>query len=303
MGEKEMSVPITLAVSMGAALATSISRKYYSQKSAGGFMPTLVFSAGSSLLAALVLVLWGGVESLSLFTVGLGLLFGLIMTGQGIAMLKALEIGPMSYTTVIVSFSTLISALSGVAFFGESIGVWQWVGIALMLASFLLAVKEDSQEKSASFRWLIFCGITFLCTGGIGLMQKIHQTSAYKAEINAFLIVAFVSACLGSCLAGLWISKKEKTTFLEHDENGKVRWVLVAIALFSGIVTAINHKLNLYLSGVMDSAVFFPIVNGGGLVLTTVAAVLLFKEKLTKRQWLGVAIGILSVLCLCLPSA
>lgn len=303
MGEKEMSVPITLAVSMGAALATSISRKYYSQKSAGGFMPTLVFSAGSSLLAALVLVLWGGVERLSLFTVGLGLLFGLIMTGQGIAMLKALEIGPMSYTTVIVSFSTLISALSGVAFFGESIGVWQWVGIALMLASFLLAVKEDSQEKSASFRWLIFCGITFLCTGGIGLMQKIHQMSSYKAEINAFLIVAFVSACLGSCLAGLWISKKEKTTFLEHDENGKVRWVLVAIALFSGIVTAINHKLNLYLSGVMDSAVFFPIVNGGGLVLTTVAAVLLFKEKLTKRQWLGVAIGILSVLCLCLPSA
>jgi drug/metabolite transporter (DMT)-like permease len=302
MGEEIMSIPITLAVSMSAALATSVTRKYYSEKSAGGFLSTLVFSAGSSLLAALVLFIWGGVESLSVFTLGLGVLFGAIMTGQAVAMLKALEIGPMSYTTVIVSFSTLISALSGVAFFGESIGGWQWIGIAFMLASFLLAVKEDKQEKSASFRWLVFCVITFLCTGGIGLMQKIHQTSAYKTEINSFLIVAFVSSCLGSCLIGLLARRKEKTMFFERDEKGKIKWVLPAIALLSGSVTAVNHKLNLYLSGVMDSAVFFPIVNGGGLVLTTIAAVLLFKEKLTKRQWLGVAIGILSVLFLCLPS-
>ncbi len=297
-----MSIPITLVVSMSAALATSVTRKYYSEKSVGGFLSTLVFSAGSSFLAALVLFIWGGVESLSVFTLGLGVLFGAIMTGQAVAMLKALEIGPMSYTTVIVSFSTLISALSGVAFFGESIGVWQWIGIAFMLASFLLAVKEDKQEKSASFRWLVFCVITFLCTGGIGLMQKIHQTSAYKTEINSFLIVAFVSSCLGSCLIGVWARRKEKTTFFERDENGKIKWVLPAIALLSGSVTAVNHKLNLYLSGVMDSAVFFPIVNGGGLVLTTIAAVLLFKEKLTKRQWFGVGIGILSVLFLCLPS-
>ena len=59
--------------------------------------------------------------------------------------------------------------------------------------------------------------------------------------------------------------------------------------------------MNLYLSGVMDSAVFFPIVNGGGFVLATIAAVLLFKEKLSTKQWIGVVLGIASVVFLCNP--
>jgi drug/metabolite transporter (DMT)-like permease len=50
----------------------------------------------------------------------------------------------------------------------------------------------------------------------------------------------------------------------------------------------------------MDSAVFFPLVNGGHLVLTTLSAVVFFREKLTVKQWIGVGVGILSVLCLCI---
>ena len=53
----------------------------------------------------------------------------------------------------------------------------------------------------------------------------------------------------------------------------------------------------------MDSAVFFPVVNGGGLVLTTLAAVLIFKERLSVRRSLGVAFGIVSVIFLCNPFA
>ena len=42
---------------------------------------------------------------------------------------------------------------------------------------------------------------------------------------------------------------------------------------------------------------------GGGLVLTTLAAVLLFKERLSVKQWIGVAFGIISVVFLCNPFA
>ena len=70
-----------------------------------------------------------------------------------------------------------------------------------------------------------------------------------------------------------------------------------------GVCVALNNKYNLYLSGVMDSAVFFPIVNGGGLLLATLAAVLLFRERLSKKQWIGVFFGIASVVFLCDPFA
>ena len=76
---------------------------------------------------------------------------------------------------------------------------------------------------------------------------------------------------------------------------------MLAIMIVSGVCVAVNNKFNLYLSGVMDSAVFFPIVNGGGLVLATLSAVILFKEKLSTKQWIGVILGITSVVFLCNP--
>jgi drug/metabolite transporter (DMT)-like permease len=38
--------------------------------------------------------------------------------------------------------------------------------------------------------------------------------------------------------------------------------------------------------------IFFPIVNGGLIFLTTIAAVIFFREKLRPRQWVGLALGI-----------
>ena len=57
------------------------------------------------------------------------------------------------------------------------------------------------------------------------------------------------------------------------------------------------------LSGEMDSAVFFPLVNGSNLILTTLVSVLLFKEKFKKLQWVGLIAGIVAVIMLCNPFA
>ena len=81
---------------------------------------------------------------------------------------------------------------------------------------------------------------------------------------------------------------------------GVITFLLVAL---SGVCVAAQNKLSLYLAGVMDSAVFFPIVNGGGLVLMIVASLILFREKMQKRQWIGILLGIVSVVFLCNPFA
>lgn len=295
-----MSVVGTLAISMSAALGNNIGGKIYSKKSLGKTLMAFRSGAIAPFFSALVLLCWGGIGKVSIFTLLLGILFGTIVATQGVMSLKAVECGPMSYTSVIVSFSTVISALSGVAFFGESISVLQIVGITLMLGSFAFAVEKDKEKKKASLRWLTFCLIAFLCCGGVGVMQKIHQHSVYKEELNAFLVIAFTTSCLLMSALTIYTSKKEKESLFAKTSEGKLDIVAICIPIALGVMSAINHRLNLYLSGVMPSAVFFPIVNGGGLVLTTLSAVLLFKERLGKRQWLGVALGVLSVLCLCI---
>ena len=120
MGEEDMNTSLTLALSLAVALGAGIARKYYTNKSTKGFSGGFVYNAVSCLTAAAVMMCWGGFGSASAFTVVLGTVFGTVTAIQGITNLSAFQIGPMSYTSVIISFSTLISALSGVMFFGES---------------------------------------------------------------------------------------------------------------------------------------------------------------------------------------
>ena len=236
---------------------------------------------------------------MSLFTVGLALLFGIITLLQQITNMKALESGPFSYTTVIISLSTLIPTLSGYFFWNEKIAVVQIIGIVLLLVCFVLSVNNKSDNKSANIRWLLFSVSAFVCTGIIGIMQKIHQSSIHKDELDGFLIIAFIFSFVCSGIYSLLFFKKSKT------DNSKKKSVLnirpVILMIISGVFVALNNKLNLYLSGVLDSAVFFPVVNGGGLLLTSVAAVVIFKEKLTIKQWAGLFIGIIAVLLICNP--
>ena len=296
-----MSIPLTLILSLAAALGGSIAKKYYTDKEPTGLSGGFVFNAVACLTAAVILLCWGGFGASSVFTIVLGVAFGAVTALQGITNIAALQVGPMSYTSVIISFSTLLSALSGVMFFDESLGWAQIVGMVLMLASFVLAAKSDGDEKKVNLKWLFLCLIAFVATGGIGVMQKVHQSSEYRDELNAFLIIAFVSSAV-LCAFFAALMKRRESRFADEKEkkNGKRQvWLLLGIMIASGACVAVNNKFNLYLSGVMDSAVFFPIVNGGGLVLTTLAAVLLFKEKLSTKQWIGVVLGIASVVFLC----
>lgn len=298
-------IPSILIVSMTAFLGGGIVRKYFMSKDTSD-TSTYLFNAVASVVSCAVLFVWGGIESLSSFTLLLGIAFGLVTAIQAITNLKALEIGPMSYTQVIISFSTLISAMSGTLFWGERIEWAHWVGIALMLVSFVLAVEKKGDEKGVSLRWLVMSLISFLFCGGIGVMQKLHQSSEYKEELNGFLVIAFAVSFAFS-LALWFVSKRRRDTqglwakAESQDKRKRAVILFLVLTLINGVAVATNHKLNLYLSGVMESAVFFPIVNGGGLVTTTLAAVIIFKERLSVKQWIGILFGTASVVFLCNP--
>ena len=76
---------------------------------------------------------------------------------------------------------------------------------------------------------------------------------------------------------------------------------LIVLMVICGIFTAGIHKINLYLSGVMESVVFFPVINGGSLMGTMMVSLLLFKEKLSLKKWVGIIIGIIAVILICTP--
>ena len=75
---------------------------------------------------------------------------------------------------------------------------------------------------------------------------------------------------------------------------------LVFFALLSGACTFTMNYLNLKLSGLLPSRLFFPIVNGSSIVICSILSVVLFRERLTGKQMVGLAGGIASLVLICL---
>ncbi|MBO5737289.1 MAG: EamA family transporter [Clostridia bacterium] len=311
-----MTESILLIISLAACLSSGVLRKMYTNRLAGNPFANQVFNFITSVSATIVLLCWGGFSGFSWFTFFLAIAFGVCTALQQVSMLKAMDCGPWSYTSVIIALSTLIPALSGVLIWKESLHWAQIIGIILMVFCFLLSVDMNKETKAASVKWLIWCVIAFLCTGFIGVMQKWHQSSAVKLELNTFLIFAFMISSVYSLASCIVIKRNSmrnlsfKKAFFGEEKIEQSSFILkkevillMVIMVVTGVGCAINNKLNLYLSGIMDSAVFFPIFNGGNLVLTTVLARVLFKEKLSYKQWIGLIIGIISVLFLANPFA
>ena len=293
------SPAILLAFSMAANLAGNLIRKYVNGKVADGEAAGHVYNVVTSFTAAILLFCLNGFGHASAFTILLGILFGIVTALQQLTLLQALKLGPLSYTMVLVSLSTLIPALCGAVLWHETLVLSHFAGIALMIGCFLLSVGKESTRRKATVRWLLYCGAAFLCSGGIGVMQKWHQNTPYRGELGAFLVTAFVFSTLYS-VGGYFLSRRGENKEAVPSRHGYTP-ALLALVAAAGAAAALNNQWNLYLSGVMDSAVFFPIVNGGGLVLTTISALVLFRERLSRRQWVGMLLGVLSVLCLCIP--
>lgn len=137
-------------------------------------------------------------------------------------------------------------------------------------------------------------------------IKRLNATdlSGYADELNGFLIISFLISALAAGICAVIALKRKKA---EQNDNAdgeekpaKGVGYFLPIVL-SGVGVALNNVINLYLSGKVDSAVFFPIVNGGGLILVTLCAVVLYREKLSVKQWAGIIIGIISVVLLSNP--
>ena len=170
-----------------------------------------------------------------------------------------------------------------------------------MLICFALSADFSKKDKKASGAWFLFVLIAFLTTGSIGVMQKWHQSSEFKNELDGFLIIAFLFSFIFSLIGALITVLLQKKNHSYTPMRRDLAPFAIALMIVCGICAAANNKMNLYLSGVMSSAVFFPIVNGGGMILSAIASLFLFKEKFNAQKWVGISVGIVAVVLICNP--
>ena len=244
----------------------------------------------NTLSYAICILLFGIIaisRGFSLFTIFLGVLFGVVTALSNYYKMQSLSCGPMHITLLITTSSMIIPTMSGV-FFSESFSVYKLI-LVFVLIFFIYLSLEKKNSTEINKKWLIFCALAFVLQGSIGILQKIHQSSEHKDEIGGFLFVAFICSIVYSHF-------RAKKGFKALNFNRK----LFIFAPICGLCTFLMNFLNLRLSGLLPSQIFFPVVNGSAIILSSVMSVIIFKEKLTKRQIMGLCGGILSLIFICL---
>ena len=242
-------------------------------------------------IGSLAVLLCTGNYALSWYTAGMAFLFAAVTALSQYFLLKALAIGSMAYTSFIQGSNLVIPALFGVLFLHSPVKVLQLIALPILLFSMALVLgvfdkkTAGAEKKAFSVKWLVFALLSMLFTGGIGIMQTLHQTSPHSAELTGFLILTFAVAVLFNLLFWRIGQKKEPATF-------SIKANALIQAALSGIFMVIVNLVILYLSGVMPTIIFFPLVNGGLIIMTILSAVIFFRERLRLPQWIGIVLGV-----------
>ena len=247
-------------------------------------------------LAALLVTIKdiGRLFDISAFSFTLSIFFGLSIALTQIFQSKALGQGPASTVTLIYACGFLIPIFYGLFFWDESVSVFQWLGIALLLFSLTLCLlKKEKYRKFSS--WIPFAVAAMLGSGSSAIFQKTHQYSDFSSEISFYLLFCLFFSSVFTGVAYL-VTKEEKNAKKEAVDKKRAFFKSFIIPACLGICVGLLNFLNLILSGNLPSVILFPIYNVGSMLLVILLSAIIYKDKMTALQKVGFFLGIAAIL-------
>lgn len=196
----------------------------------------------------------------------------------------------VTVTSLSSKLSVVIPTLFGVIFLREALGLTQVTGIVLALTSLYLVVgvKEKSKVGTEKTALTVLLPILIFFGTGIGdILMKITET-ANGHENDPTFMVAFiygVSFVFSLLLMGYDLIQG----------RSKWQWKNATGGIVLGTVNFFSTYAVYQAMRVFDNVVLFPVYNIGVVCLTALLGRLLFKEKLTWINYLGLAIAIFAV--------
>ena len=207
--------------------------------------------------------------------------------------MQALATGPVSITSFIGCSSLLLSTGFGIIYFNEHISAIQVIGVVFLLIALFLTIFKTTQGAPVDGKpekiWPIWSALFFACSAATGIIFKLHQSSPVRNEVNQMMLAAAVTSTVLFLVSSLIVQFRTDKTM---PRIAPAVWLSV---IACGIVSCGYNRLNISLSGMLPSIIFFPVFNGSVILFASLLAALLFREKITKRQMIGIGIGIISL--------
>ena len=214
----------------------------------------------------------------------LSFLYGLCTFFSQLFYIKAVKTGPVSVCSLIYSCGFIIPTIFAAAVFSEKVTPLKAVGIILLIfCTFAVGYKK---ERSESYGWLLPACLAMLSSGAVGVLQKAVRKCFSSWCMDEYLFWAF----------GFMLVLSVAVMLLSKSSKGERSLKYFLCTAFLAICVVGANKLNLYLSGIVPGVIFFPAVNGGCLVVSSIMSKLIFNESFSAVKICGLTLSVLSII-------
>ena len=196
----------------------------------------------------------------------------------------------IAVTTVANKMSLIIPVCAALILYPENNTFDVLKGIAFLLALvgiYLSSTKKGKLSFDKKYLWLII--LVFV---GQGISDSIFNDFAqsfkqvFDKESYLFFMILFIVASISGTLILLGKSFKERQAI----KLKSVIWgVIFGIPNFFFLLFFLRALANL------SSSIVFPLVSMGVVVSSSLIGVLLFKEKLSSNNWIGILLAICAI--------
>ncbi|MBQ8320935.1 MAG: DMT family transporter [Clostridia bacterium] len=200
--------------------------------------------------------------------------------------IRAFAIGPLSLSSLIGAFSLVVPTTFGIVFYGEPISPLYIIGAVFLVASIFLTNSTAKGEKKLSFKWALFCVLGAVCNGVFSVVQSLQQRAFEGLYKNELMFCALLLSSLFFFNMSFVKEREEIKECIKHS------WSAAAVGASSGI----GNLFKMILMSIMNMSLIFPLINAGGIIVTAVVAVLLYREKLSMKQYAGIACGVITII-------
>lgn len=200
----------------------------------------------------------------------------------------------LSVVSVATKMSLVIPIIFGLLYYNESLGILKFAGILLALLSVYLTSIKSKDGLTIERRNLIFPLLVFIGSGIIDTSIKfLEDTYVAENEVPIFSAVAFgAAASIGLILLTIQVFR------------GRFKFEFKNI--IGGIFLGIPNYFSIYFlvkalrSGILESSGIFTVNNVSVVMISTLVGVLIFEEKLLPKNWIGVALALISIILVAL---
>ncbi|MBX9782905.1 MAG: hypothetical protein K2X48_06415 [Chitinophagaceae bacterium] len=200
----------------------------------------------------------------------------------------------VAITSVANKLSLVIPFLFSIYLYHENITLLKAAGVVVALAAVVFTCmpsKAGTEPSGKTFQFsnLLLPVVLFISSGLLDtLIKYVEQTELNDGNKNAYLITAFgVAAALGvTYLLVMIVSGRMK-----FDKRSVPAGIMIGVPNYFSIWCLVR-VLKDYQG---NSSAIFPINNMGIVLFSTLAAWVLFKEKLSTVNWLGILLSLAAI--------